>query len=294
MKTIGLLGCGSIGKRHAENLVKLGCTVPTYDIAIQGNTPEAAANRKAVIAMSDAIVIATPSDQHYRDIIDCGDKPVFIEKPVAFTQAEHKKLELRSKIPDGRGVMVGYNLRFNKAVIETKRLLNEGIIGDLLWSSITVSQQTTKPDYLRDGVTLNFASHEIDMALYLMGPAKVAGAVISPKDDYADIVLVHDNGCRSTVHADYNTHPEIRATTIVGTKGQITIDLVQRWACLVWADGRKPEINQFADSWDENYFDEMQAFLARIDGQTTLGCTGREALMVLEICLKAKKMAGLA
>jgi hypothetical protein len=37
----------------------------------------------------------------------------------------------------------------------------------------------------------------------------------------------------------------------------------------------------------------MSAFLRRIDGEETLGCTGEEALKVLEICLEVRKRAGL-
>jgi hypothetical protein len=37
----------------------------------------------------------------------------------------------------------------------------------------------------------------------------------------------------------------------------------------------------------------MQAFLDRIDGKETIGCTGEEGLEVLKICLEVRKQAGL-
>ncbi len=39
---------------------------------------------------------------------------------------------------------------------------------------------------------------------------------------------------------------------------------------------------------------QAEAFIDRIDGKETIGCTGAEALKVLEICLEVRKQAGLA
>ena len=48
------------------------------------------------------------------------------------------------------------------------------------------------------------------------------------------------------------------------------------------------------DTYDENYVEEIQAFIDRINGQQVFGCTGDEALDVLAICNEVRKKEGLS
>jgi predicted dehydrogenase len=135
----------------------------------------------------------------------------------------------------------------------------------------------------------------LDLALYLLGPAIVAGSstcLTNGKDDISDILLTHDIGCRTTVHLDYVTRPELRFFTIIGDNGRISCDLVNRNGA-VFGIERPIDSYQGFDTWNENYVEEMQAFLDRIDGKETIGCTGEEGLEVLKICLEVRKQAGL-
>lgn len=277
MKTIGVIGYGSIGKRHADNLQAMGHTVNVYDPE-QGFTTYP----KAV----DAYVIASPTNLHLQHMqmamFDYG-KDVFVEKPIA-----HK---LDVDLKSDHILMVGYNLRFHSCVKAAKQWLAEGRVGDLLWADFICAQHNDKPIYLRDGVILNW-SHEIDLALYLLGPAEVVGSstrLTDGHDDMTDILLAHAGGVRSSIHLDYLTDPEIRGFTIVGTKGTINANLVSRRA---WCgDNYARDVD---DSWDANYVEEMKAFIDRIDGKETIGCTAQEGLDVLKICLEVRKQAGLS
>lgn len=267
---IGLLGQGSIGARHARNLQIMGHEVLAYDPA----SKILATSREKVIAESEAIIIATPTPQHFQDIVDCCARPLFVEKPLT-----DGKITLVDHI-----AMVGYNLRFHKCVIQAKKWIDDGGIGTPLWAWFCCGQFNDKPDYLRDGVCLNW-SHEIDLALHLLGPAKVIGAWASSNEDVIDIWLQHDNGARSTIHLDYLTKQEIRESWIVGGKNRIGIDLVGGMISF----GKVA--NQIEGTIDATYVDEMKAFLARIKGEQTPGANGKDGLDVLNICLEAKRMA---
>jgi hypothetical protein len=54
------------------------------------------------------------------------------------------------------------------------------------------------------------------------------------------------------------------------------------------------------DTWNDNYIEEIQEFLAIVDNPDApsmhqrIGCTGKEALDVLKICLQVREQAGLA
>ena len=291
MKTIGVIGLGSIGMRHAKNLIAMGHTVLGYDPddKIQAEFYKINCGLRFYdCPKMDGVVIASPTPNHAADIKQAlgnkPDRPIFIEKPVA-----DKMIDLGHS-----NIMVGYNLRFHSCVKEAKEWLDAGLIGKPIWSNFTLGQFNDRPAYLRDGVILNW-SHEIDLCLYLLGPASLANSstrLTEGKDDMTDILLTHENGCRSTVHLDYVTEPEARAFYIRGTKGIIGANLVSRRANL-WCE---PPTAPFRgeDTWNDNYIEEMQAFIDRIDGKETIGCTGGEGLEVLKICLEVRKQAGLS
>lgn len=277
---IGVLGYGSIGQRHAKNLETLGCKVATYDPALPGH----ASGRDWLIDWADAMVISSPTSEHWSDIAHGNRRnmPMFVEKPIGHMACDLSTANVK---------MVGYNLRFHSCVKKAHRWLEKGRIGQPLWATFNCAQFNDKPQYLRDGVILNW-SHEIDLALHLLGPANVVSCVTTSSEDMADIILRSRNAadCQTTIHLDYVTKPERRGFTIGSSNGYIAVDLVKRQAFLRGPNG-EDEVFNGQDSFDENYLDEMRAFLMRLDGQPTIGCTVQEGLDVLNICLKAKEMA---
>lgn len=302
MKSFGVIGLGSIGMRHAKNLVELGYQVYGYDpdrdkaeelmnyYADEQFPPGTSDSMEEIVKMSDAIVVANPTHLHqktYMDIVVAGgDKPVFMEKPIA-----HVYDEMMRNIK-----MVGYNLRFHSCVQAAKEWLDNGSIGKPLWGNFVCSQHTAKPDYMRDGVILNW-SHEIDLALYFLGPATVATSstrLTNGHDDMTDICLNHTStGCRSTVHLDYVTKPEIRQSIVVGSEATIILDIINRQAWLRGKAGFVMDHFTGVDTFDDNYMDEMYAFVDRTNGKFALGCTASEAIEVLQICKAVKEQAGL-
>jgi predicted dehydrogenase len=290
-KTIGVIGLGSIGLRHALNLCELGHSVVGYDPhptekAIKQITIYDDINH--VIEESDAVVIAGPTYLHADHIHECllAKKPFFVEKPI-----KDKWMIDKEGI---EATMVGYNLRFHSCVKKAKEWINQGFLGYPQWANFVCAQYSDKPRYLADGVILNW-SHEIDLALYFLGPADVmaSSTLLNPHDTMTDIILRHhESGCRSVIHLDYLTRPEIRQSIIVGTDATIIMDLVHRQAWLRLLSGAIADHFDGDDSWEENYQEEMRAFIDRIDGKRTLGCTGREAMETLKICMIAKQEAG--
>jgi predicted dehydrogenase len=241
-----------------------------------------------LIEMSDLVIIASPTPNHaeHIDLVARAEIPCFCEKPIADTL----------NAPNLNTVdMVGYNLRFHSCVKKAKEWLNRGMIGNPLWANFALAQHSEKLPYLRDGVIFNW-SHEIDLALYLLGDGVVTGSstrLTDGKDDLTDILMTHENGCRSSIHLDYLTQSEIRQGIIVGTRAAIIFDLVNRLAWLRRADEVIIDQFQGKDIWNDNYIEEMQAFLDRCDGKETIGCTAEEGLKVLDICLKVREQAGL-
>lgn len=279
---IAVLGAGSIGSRHIKNLQELGHSVAIYDPnGWEGMT------REDQVYWADAVVIASPTNQHSDDIKLCHQMqtPMFVEKPLVATHIEWINCPLEHI------KMVGYNLRFHSCVKKARELMSVGRIGKPLWARFTCAQYNDKPAYLRDGVILNW-SHEIDLAIYLIGVAEFVAAAVTKQDDMADIALRHERtGCQTIVHLDYLTKPERRGFMIVGEDGAIEADLVNRNLFLKDLNGKVVELFQGRDSWNGNYLDEMRKFIDRLNGKEVIGCTAAEALLVNGICFQAKGVA---
>lgn len=259
--------------------------VRAYDPVIQYEE-----TRDRVISWADAVVIATPTNRHWIDVEDTFNhqKPVFVEKPIVSTVTEWNNL----RTPFIK--MVGYNLRFHTCVIRAKKWIGEGLIGKPLWARFTCAQYNDRPAYLRDGVILNW-SHELDLALHLLGRATVRACVASHNvnEDLADIILQHHPTlCQTLVHLDYLTKWERRGFVIVGEDGSIEADIVKRQAFLRDNKGSLPQIHYGRGSFDGDYLAEARAFLDRLEGKETLGCTADEAMQVANICLLAKEKSG--
>ena len=84
-------------------------------------------------ASIDAVVLATPHSQHCEEIVAAAQagKHVFVEKPLGlnYENSRHAAEECQKK---GVTLAVGYNWRFQPALQEIKRMLEDGRLGKLL------------------------------------------------------------------------------------------------------------------------------------------------------------------
>lgn len=81
----------------------------------------------------DAVVLATPHTQHAAQVIAaaCAGKHVFTEKPFALTR-ESAEAAVRACAEAGITLAVGFNWRFQPALQEIKRMLEDGRLGKIL------------------------------------------------------------------------------------------------------------------------------------------------------------------
>lgn len=280
---IGIIGLGSIGTRHKKNFESLGCEVIGYDPLINEW------DKYHDVFECDAVVICSPTSKHYAHIMEGNSlhKMMLVEKPLVMTRQEWQEVPLTYVR------LVGYNLRFHSCVKKVKQWLGAGTTGKPLWAQFTCAQYNEKEVYRRDGVILNW-SHEIDLAIHLLGKVEALGAAQTDGEDLVDILLKHTHsGCHTVVHLDYLTHPERRGFVIVCSQGSIEANLVSREAFVRDDNGQVIHSHFGQDSFDENYLTEAQAFLALIEGKVTsdhlIGCTAKQAHEVVDVCLEVKE-----
>jgi UDP-N-acetylglucosamine 3-dehydrogenase len=279
---IGIVGLGSIGGRHRTNASKLGHEVKGYDSL---GSPDFKFERE-LYDWCDAAVIATPSSHHTAGLRACVErgKHCLIEKPISVGPgsihdllgvADEKKLV----------VMMGNNLRFHPCVRELKKSVSTA-----LWASFICATTTAKPGILGDGVILNTGSHEVDLALYLFGPASVVAAT-QAYGMTADFVLHHEwSGMRSSFHLDFITPLEVRQFWVGKDGGNTLVDLPARSITTFFREGAISSWRH-PGSYDDDYVVEMRSFVDRIEGKGALGATGRDGLATLELLLEIKKKA---
>lgn len=294
MKTIGVIGLGSIGMRHAKNLLAMGHKVYGLDVT---NAAEDAAVKIGcselpiggyLLDECAGVIIATPTKYHYQELERLSFMAfgggILCEKPLAYELNDN----LSKILPD----MMGNNQRYHPCVKQAKEWLQEGAISNVLYAGFRIEQYNEK---YTDSVILNWGGHECDLALYLLGPATVSECKAKSKngiENVATISLAHTSGANSYITMDYITKPQQRSFYIVGQGGKIHCDLEQFEATLETTRGVWEKV-ALAGSMDQTYVDEMQEFIRRIDGHESdgIGATGADGLRCLELLLEARRMA---
>ncbi len=129
-----IFGLGSIGQRHAANLLRAGETVLAVDPFVQGRfafpvyrNPEDGWNNQP-----DLVWICTPTDMHAEQVIGAlkRGRHVFVEKPLSHDlDSAQAVIDTWMKLRDKKMIWVACNMRFHPAVRKMKNLLDTGIIG---------------------------------------------------------------------------------------------------------------------------------------------------------------------
>jgi len=191
----------------------------------------------------DFVVISTPTDSHSEIIKAAIDNNLhtFAEKPFSLTPADG--LETLENLK-GKPLVnqVGYVNRFNEVFVEVKRLINAGVIGEIKNFSSEMYGATVLKDSKSSwrgkrktggGCMYEFASHCIDLAIYLIGqPDKVVGSILesiysSNVEDLVSSTFMYNNGCSGTIKVNWSDESFRKPTNtlmVFGTRGKILAD----------------------------------------------------------------------
>ena len=313
-----VLGCGSIGTRHLRNLRQLGLReVAAFDIS---------ASRRAVIRQDlglwvpetleaawdygpDVVVVATPPQHHVALALEAVRRGcrVFLEKPLS--HSADGVPELCTEI-DRRGVqsMVACNMRFHPGPAIVKRLIEDRAVGAPIAARLHTGSYLPRWRPAQDYRTSYSASpdvggavldciHELDLALWYLGPAQLRGAVVRPArslgleaDGLAEILLEHDCGAISSVHLNFVQRDYRRSCQIVGEKGTLAWDFEVREIRRYGEDGALAERLSEPAGWELNqmYLDEIRHFLGACQRGRPAMNPIQEAAVTLQLALETR------
>ena len=179
--------------------------------------------------MVDAVVIATPIRSHHElgSVFLASGKHVFIEKPLARTEAECRDLiELAQQ--HGRVLMVGHVFEYNLAVQRIKQYLDSGELGRLFY---IYSQRVNLGRIQHDVNALwSFAPHDISILNYWFQqqPVQVSARgfsyLNSGIEDVVFVTLEYPNGVGAHLHLGWLDPRKIRLMTLVASKKMLVYD----------------------------------------------------------------------
>jgi predicted dehydrogenase len=210
----------------------------------------------------DAIVIATPASTHYDFATKAleSDKHILVEKPLAMTTKEVEKIELLANRKN-LVVMVGHTFLYNVAVRFIKKVIDEGVLGDVRY----IYSQRVNLGRIRTDVDVfwNLAPHDISIIQYLLDepkPLKVdlngMAYVQDAINDVAFINIVYPNRILANIHVSWLDPHKIRCMTLVGTKKMIVYNDLSENKVSIFDKG----IDRLAILGEQMDFDEVKAF----------------------------------
>lgn len=216
MLKVGLIGCGFMGAMHANCYKNIeGVELVAFADIRKEKAEELAVGTNATIygdgkelianANVDIIDICLPTYLHAEYAMAAMEKAkyVFVEKPVALTVEEGKKMIEKSKAT-GCQVQVGQVIRFWDEYVELKKIIDSGIYGKVV--NANFRRLSPRPTWgwknwlldskLSGGAGQDLHIHDVDYALSLFGEPKNFYSVknsIGEKNSYVNTIMQYDD-----------------------------------------------------------------------------------------------------
>ena len=314
-------GRGSIAQRHARHLREM---IPDLDLAIISSTGDVDAcflpctvlsHMKAALEWRpEAAVIASISSKHAEELETCMalGLPCLVEKPIVINSEELASLKKMAQKSTPTAVVVGCNLRYLPALQKLKRVLNSAIPNKVLRAHLQVGQalaqwrpsRDLKTTYSADaasggGVVFDLV-HEIDVAMWLLGPLQIHAAIgghfsdLPVQSDDVHVALLKTlSGTPVVISLDYVSKQVVRAYTIVTDSGTFSVDIMGK--CIVLHTDKSTQVvTEHPEDFDiqKTYALQMADWLLAIADPThEVMSPLAEGIKTAELMLDMKKAA---
>jgi predicted dehydrogenase len=299
---VAVIGCGYLGKFHAEKYAAMDDVTLAGVADVSKDAAESVATRLGTVAYTDyrkllgavdAVSIVVPTVDHCRvglDFLENG-ADIMMEKPMTATLAEADRLldlaEKKNKI-----IQVGHLERFNPAVHPLKEIVDRPRLIEAQRLSIYKERGTDV------SVVLDLMIHDIDIILNLVGSEivdiRAAGmAIISDHVDIASARLEFENGCVATITASRISNRSERRLRVFQKGAYISLDFANCGITVVTKNetgsGNGPvpgmDTRQLSfEKWDA-LEQELKSFVDCVRSRRTPVVSGREGRRALRTAL---------
>ncbi len=322
MINIAVLGCGRIGRMHADNLAAhpganlaavFDVHAPSAAAVAESHSVRAMASDEDVFAAADidAVLIASVTDTHadYIERAVAAGKAILCEKPIDLSLDRVNRCAeaiAGSSVP----IQLGFNRRFDPGHRATRAAMLDGTIGELHQVIIT-SRDPFMParSYYETagGMLRDMTIHDFDLARYMLDdePTEVLAvvdrltdpAMMTELSDHDTGMIImrtsdgkqcHINNSRTAVYG-YDQRVEL-----MGTTGMLVSDNRRphemRHHSKSQSGTSAPYLHFFIERFHEAYNDELTAFIDCVENGTAPEVDfedGRRALILAEAAYKS-------
>jgi len=274
----GVIGLGLLGNSHSAYLCN---DMRTELVAAAEVREQAAAEAQAKYGIKvysnyqdmlakeglDLVVVATPDSLHREPVIACAEaglKYIIVEKPLATTVLDGQEMLDACRMA-GSKLWVHLSNRVNPMDIATRYVIQEGLLGDVVYGEARLDDNISVPRRLWGERSHEWASqsspaqfllsHVSDTMRWLFEPAEVEAVyaitqrrVLEYAPDLYDAYLFFENGLRIRIKSDWIKY---------------MAGLVEYYKCFEGSKGtvfynKIPGFNVKEASWQAN-FEDMSA-----------------------------------
>lgn len=308
-----IIGFGSIGQRHYNNLQKLGFkNISVFDVDKKKlkSVRQVEKLDKTNLEEFKIVFICNPNNLHINTALLCAQSgcDLFIEKPLSHSLSGVENIE---KICQKSNLitMVGCNMRFHPCISFIHKYIAQGNLGSIyrilhefghylpLWRPGVDYRNTYSSKKNQGGGIILDDIHEFDLLFWMNNFCDVAHSkFIFNKSSDLDI-NTEDNCIASfefknkvlgIVQCDYLQKKYSRTCKIIGEKGNLEWDFDEN---IVWLKDSKQKKKLFESkkfSLNNMYVDEIKYFLSSIEKKKKTFNDIKTAKQVLYYCVNRK------
>lgn len=221
MTNVDLLGVADADPAVAEEVARL-------------HGGRAYTDHRAMLAdvQPDIVTVSVPTQAHTPVVLDalaCGCH-VLVEKPIAATPEEARSI-IQAAEEAGRILSVGHIERYNPAIIELRRRLAGGQIGQIF--QVHARRLGPFPSRVRDvGVVVDLAPHDLDIMRFLTGSevhrlyAETQRRIHTAHEDLFSGMVRFENGVLGILEINWLTPSKVREVAVTGQCGMFVANLL--------------------------------------------------------------------
>ena len=321
MIRVGIIGAGAFAQKHAKAILQNSCIklvaasrrnkvelekfISEYNIKGYSDYRELL-NNKTI----NAVLIATPHHLHHQITEEAAEagKHILLEKPMAHNVETCEQI-LQSVEKYNSRLMIAHIIRFMPAFMKAKKMLVEGIIGELVYAQAHIARKWNTPNRRSwhldknqgGGMLTTVGIHYIDLLTWIIDDkvksvkASVSNSFLGKEtDDAALLFLTYKNGKNALLTSSgFNNGGPLFEVVITGTKGIIKADIYKgvwlgqndAWQLVEEPAQEDPEEKALALEW--------QDFVDKIKSNEPPSITGEYGLHIMEIIEAAHKSSQL-
>ncbi len=238
-------------------------------------------------AVSAAVVAVDPPRHHAVGLhVLSADRHLLVEKPMATSVADAVSL-CGVAVARRRVLTVGHLLLHHPALHRTKRLLDDGKLGQPLYFEST---RTARSGGRRGSAWWTLAPHDVSTAIFLFdaSPVAVSAAGVRQPDldhDVAAFATLHfADGRLAHVHAARAAAPAQRRYSVMGTRCGVTFDELAADPVLLLSDGGGRTAGEsIRVEVADPLFSQCLHFTSAVARGDTSGGNGSHALAVVRV-----------